>query len=53
MLPLIPLLVSTVAGAVGWKLGSLVGTWTAAVLSLVGGTLGYYFGVKIRKSVTP
>lgn len=53
MLALIPMLTTFVGGAVGWKLGSLVGIWTGSVLSLVGMSLGFYYGRKIRKAVTP
>lgn len=53
MLPLIPWVVSTIAGAIGWKLGAMVGPWTGAVLALLGTGLGGYYGRKIRQSVTP
>lgn len=53
MLMLIPWMVASIAGAVGWKLGRLVGPWTGAVLAIVGVSLGFYYGVKLRRSVTP
>ncbi len=53
MLALIPTILATVLGAVGWKLGALVGTWTGAVLSIIGTGFGYYYGRKIKESVTP
>lgn len=53
MLALIPWLTMTAGSAVGWKLGSLVGTFTGAVAAIVGTALGFYYGRKIRKAVTP
>jgi hypothetical protein len=53
MLALIPLLTTFVGGAVGWKLGSLVGVWTGSVLAIVGTALGFYYGRKLRTAVTP
>ena len=53
MLPLIPWLCMTIGCAVGWKLGSQVGTFTGAVLAIVGTSLGFYYGRKLRDAVTP
>lgn len=53
MLMLIPVLTTFVGGAVGWKVGSLIGVWTGSVLSLVGTSLGFYYGKKLRRAVTP
>ncbi len=53
MLPLIPWLCMTIGSAVGWKLGSLGGTFTGAVLAIVGTGLGFYYGRKLKNAVTP
>lgn len=53
MLMLIPWLTASVGAAVGWKLGRMIGPWTGAVLAIVGGALGLYYGTKVRRSVTP
>ena len=53
MLPLIPWLCMTLGGAVGWKLGSQLGTFAGAVLAIVGTSLGFYYGRKLRNAVTP
>jgi len=53
MLPLIPVLTTFVGGAVGWKLGNVVGVWTGAVAAIVGASLGFYYGRKLRTAVTP
>src|SRR6185503_8299876 len=48
---LFALVVSTVGGAVGWWLGSLVGgIMTAFFLSILGTALGVYYGVKLAKT---
>lgn len=53
MLAMIPWLVMTFSGAIGWKLGNFVGTFTGAVAAIVGASLGFYYGRKIRRAVTP
>jgi hypothetical protein len=53
MLALIPLLLSTIGGAVGWKLGRPFGVFTGALLALIGLSLGFYYGRKLRKAATP
>ena len=53
MLMLIPWLMSTIGSAIGWRLGRLVGPWTGAVLAILGVSLGYYYGVRLRRAVTP
>lgn len=53
VLALIPLLTTFVGGAVGWKIGSLIAVWTGSVLSLIGTSLGFYYGRKLRRAATP
>jgi uncharacterized membrane protein YdjX (TVP38/TMEM64 family) len=53
MLALIPLLTTFIGGAFGWKLGNLVGIWTGSVAAIVGTALGFYYGRKLRRAVTP
>jgi len=53
MLMLIPWLVASVGGLLGWKVGRLVGPWTGAVLAILGLALGFYYGVKLRRAATP
>lgn len=52
MKSLFPVLTSFIAGTVGWALGArLEGRFTAIMLSLLGTTLGFYYGRKYIKSV--
>ena len=53
MLPLIPWLMMSFGSAVGWKLGSLLGSFAGLVAAIVGAGLGFYYGRKLRESVTP
>jgi hypothetical protein len=53
MLPLIPWLFMSFASALGWKLGKPFGVFAAAVFSIVGAALGFYYGRKLRRAVTP
>ena len=50
---LIPWLTASFAAAIGWKLGRMVGPWTGAVLAILGVSLGFYYGVRLRRTVTP
>lgn len=47
------MLMAFIGGAVGWKAGRLLDPWTGAVGAIVGTSLGFYYGRKIRKSVMP
>lgn len=44
------LLAMTIGGSVGWWLGSLIGTFTAVLLSGIGTGLGIYIMRKIIKN---
>ena len=53
MLKLIPLLAATIASYVGWAIGRPFGVFLGALLAIVGGALGGYYGKKLREQVTP
>ena len=50
---IIVMLASTIAGAVGWKLGAYAGTFTAFALSIVGTAAGVYFGRWFAREYLP
>ena len=49
---LFPLMTSFIAGAMGWSAGKAIeGRFTAYLLSLLGTTLGFYYGRKYIKEL--
>jgi hypothetical protein len=48
----LPLLTSFIAGTVGWAIGRPTGVFTATILSIVGISLGFYYGRKYVKNLT-
>jgi hypothetical protein len=44
---LLPYMISTIAGAIGWAVGRKIeGIFTASMLALLGSILGFYYGRK-------
>jgi hypothetical protein len=49
---LFPMMTAFIAGAIGWKLGKAIeGRFTAYLLSLIGTTLGFYYGRKYIRDI--
>lgn len=46
-----PMVAAFIGGMVGWKLGLLVGRFTAIIASLVMGVLAFYYARKYQKEI--